>query len=388
MTIAIQCADLDAERIDGTRVYIRELLNRFGFVAPDERFLLWHRGFFNPQLEPKHFPNYTVKALPFPFYWTQTRFAFELLRVRPERLWMPMQAIPFVRPRGMETVVTIHDLAFRKFPEHFPKKDLRRLLFFTDQAILKSDRIVAVSESTKRDILAYYPNILEEKVKVVYHGWGSEPRNVKHVATEEKGATRDLRYTLHATRYILYIGAIQPRKNLERLIRAFELLKKDSRFGDVKLVLAGERAWLWENIVRAAQTSEQKDAIVLTGPVSFAERETLYQNASVFAFPSLYEGFGLPILEAFGHGVPVVCSNNSSLPEVGGDAALYCDPMHAEDIADKIRTVLENGEARARCIANGHKHLKRFSWERCAKETLRVICNAGNKSFDAPSDLI
>lgn len=373
MTIAIQCADLDAERIDGTRVYIRELLNRFGSVAPDERFLLWHRGVFNPQLEPKHFPNYVVKALPFPFYWTQIRFAFELLRVRPERLWMPMQAIPFVRPKGMETVVTIHDLAFRKFPEHFPKKDLRRLSFFTDRAILKSDRIIAVSESTKRDILAYYPNIREEKVKVVYHGWGSGALSVKRVATEEKNASKDSRYTLHATRYILYIGAIQPRKNLERLIRAFELLKKDSRFGDVKLVLAGERAWLWENIVRAAQTSEQKDAIVLTGPVSFAERETLYQNASVFAFPSLYEGFGLPILEAFGHGVPVVCSNNSSLPEVGGDAALYCDPLSEESVARSLAIALEDKDIRTRCISRGHEQLANFSWDICARQTMDWI---------------
>lgn len=372
MTIAVQCADLDAERIDGTRVYIWELLNRFGSIAPEERFLLLHRATFNSQLEPKRFSNYTVKSLPFSFFWTQTRFAFELFRSRPERLWMPMQAIPFARPKGMETVVTIHDLAFRMFPEHFPPKDLRRLRFFTDQAIVKSDRIIAVSESTKRDILAYYSNIREEKIKVVYHGYEQRKMESEEGKTKNEEKSKKI-YNKKDTRYILYIGAIQPRKNLERLIGAFEMLKKDSRFGDVKLVLAGERAWLWEGIVRAVQSSANKEDIVMTGPVSFAEREALYRHASAFAFPSLYEGFGLPILEAFGHNVPVVCSNNSSLPEVGGDAALYCNPMSEEDIAQQLSIALRDEKIRLQCVTCGQKQLEKFSWDGCARETLNWI---------------
>lgn len=378
MRIAMQVADLDGKRIDGTRVYILELLNRFGVLAPDEDFFLYHREEFNPELTPKKFPNYRVQSVSFPVFWTQTRFAFELFRSHPNRLWMPMQAIPFIRPSGMETIVTIHDLAFRKFPEHFPPDDLRRLTFLTNQAIKRSDRIIAVSKSTKRDILEYYPKISEEKIRVVYHGYSSQATSDnkrqgvsgEQQVKDEKG---DTKYKIQDTRYLLYVGAIQPRKNLEVLVHGFEELKKDSRFEDVKLVLVGEKAWLWEGVIHAVEKSEYRKDIIVTGSVSFEERTMLYRNASVFVFPSLYEGFGLPVLEAFAQDIPVVCAKNSSLFEVGGEGAIYFEARSLWDLVEKLCRVLENETIRKECVEKGRQQLKKFSWDKCARETLEVI---------------
>lgn len=368
MQIAIQAADLDGKRIDGTRVYILELLNRFGKIAPQDKFSVYHRGTFNPLLEPKDFSNYGTQSIPFPFFWTQTRFAFELWSNRPDRLWMPMQAIPLVRPRGMETIVTIHDLAFRKFPEHFPKGDFRRLKFLTDQAIRKSDRIIAVSESTKRDILFYYPDISERKIRVVYHGYEQKITDNKRQEVIQISNPR-----FQNSRYLLYVGAIQPRKNLEMLVHAFEELKKDSRYRDLKLVLAGERAWLWEGVLRTVEASPWREDIRVTGTITFEEREELYRNASIFVFPSLYEGFGLPVLEAFEAGVPVVCANNSSLPEVGGEGAIYFDALSVEDLVYQMQRILDKKELREEYIKKGRSQLQKFSWDKCARETIEWI---------------
>lgn len=365
MKIAIQCSDLDAERIDGTRVYIWEVLNRLGGIAPDDRFFLYHRADFNPALTPKNFPNYEERRLSGMCCWTQTRLAFELLKARPDRLWMPVQGMPLLRPGGMETIVTIHDLAFRKFPQHFPKDDLRRLLFLSDVAIRRSDRIIAVSQSTKRDILHYFPNISEKKVSVVYHGYESK-YPISNIKYQKKNTS---------TPYLLYVGAIQPRKNLETLVSAFETIKRDSRFGDLRLVIAGERAWLWEGTIARIEASSFRSAIDLKGRVTFAERENLYAGASAFVFPSLYEGFGLPILEAFAHTVPVVCAKNSSLPEVGGDGALYFEATSSEDLARVLARVLEDESLRSVCVQKGLEQLAKFSWEKCARETLLCIQN-------------
>lgn len=369
MNIAIQVADLDSPRIDGTRVYIWHLLKWFGKIDSESIFSMYHRSNFNPELIPESFSNYDIKRLRFPFLWTQVRFAFALKCDKPERLWMPIQAIPILKPRGLQTTVTIHDLAFRKFPNHFPSKDLRRLKFLTNQAIRKSDKIIAVSRSTKQDILKYYPDIQEDKICVVHHGFDQSFFKDDTEVSDSILA----RYKIRNTKYVLYVGAIQPRKNIETLVDAFEHLKQSPKYTDIKLVLAGEKAWLWRETMKKIHTSKYRDDIVVTGTVPFQDIQTLYRNASLFVFPSLYEGFGLPILEAFASGVPVVCAKNSSLPEVGGDAALYFNADNASELLFQMKRLLEDENLREEQIAKGSVQLKNFSWEKCARETLEWI---------------
>lgn len=366
MNIAIQTADLDADRIDGTRVYLSQLLRRFGPIGTEHRFQLYHRSRFNPELAPPSLPNYDVRTVTAPFYWTQTRFAWEMWKSRPERLWMPVQALPFFLPKSIRTTVTIHDLAFKYFHDHFSKKDQRRLHMFADFAVKKADKLIAVSESTKRDILKFYPDVDASKIRVIYHGFDSD----LFQGVEADDAILK-KHGIEAKKYLLYVGAIQPRKNILTLLDAFAVERKGH--ADMKLVLAGEKAWLWKETMEAIENHPFHDDIILTGKVSFKDLATLYASAKMFVFPSLYEGFGIPVLEAMAAGVPVICSNNSSLPEVGGDAALYFDALNVQELALRIDLIWTDDTVCEDMIKNGFENIKRFSWDKCAQETLEYI---------------
>lgn len=369
MNIAIQASDLDHQRIDGTRVYMKEILKRFGTLDPVTEFDLYHRGVFNPNLAPPEFTNYQEKKRPFPFAWMQTRFAWELFREKPEKLWLPIQAAPLFVPSATEVTATIHDLAFKRHPETFPKLDLLKLNVLLDVAVRRADKLIAVSQSTKDDLLHFFPDLPEERIRVIHHGFDSEFFGTK-LPDEILGETL-LHHALKPQTYVLYVGALQPRKNLTRLIEAFDIAKK-SMF-EMKLVLAGEPAWLADGILAARKKSAYKEDIILTGRASFEEVRALYQGARLFAFPSLYEGFGLPVLEAFASDVPVLSASNSSLREVGGRAALYCNASSVHDIAEKLERLWSEEELRAELVARGREQLKKFSWDRCARETLEYI---------------
>lgn len=287
---------------------------------------------------------------------------------------MPLQALPIFLPKGTASIVTIHDLAFKLFPEHFPTKDVRKLNWLTDFAVRHATRLIAVSESTKRDILKYYPDTPPENIRVIHHGFD------KHSSTKTFPISMHLfsetvplleRFHLISEEYLLYVGALQPRKNLICLMKAFEIFGRIHT--SAKLVLAGEAAWMSERIFRAYEEHPLRDRIVLTGSISFEERALLYQHARIFVYPSLYEGFGLPILEAFSAGVPVICANNSSLPEVAGDAAIFFDATQSDELTEKLLSLWENTSQRSILIQKGRERCKTFSWDTCARETAEWI---------------
>jgi glycosyltransferase involved in cell wall biosynthesis len=371
MKIAIQAADLDSHRIDGTRVYILNLLRYFGKLDESSQFLIYHKKKFNPELQPPKFSNYKVIQKKFPFLWTQTRFVWEIWKDRPDVLWMPMQALPILRRKDLKTVITVHDLAFKLFPDQFMKSDLRRLNFYADYSIKRANKIIAVSKSTKKDILKFYPDIEEKKIRVIYHGFSQDVYGKKY--SKEEISSVNSKNNIPSARYLLYVGAIQPRKNILVLVEAFEELKKKYSNNDLKLVLVGEPAWMSDNIFKRIKNSSVKKDIVLTGQVGFEDLSRIYQGASIFIFPSLYEGFGIPILEAFASEVPVICPSNSSFPEVAGEAAFYFEDNDSYDLAIKIQKVLADEEQKKDLIAGGLLQLKNFSWEKCAQETLNYL---------------
>jgi glycosyltransferase involved in cell wall biosynthesis len=374
MKIAIHAADLDHDRIDGIRVYLLHMLKNFALIDRKDTFNVYHQDDFNPRLAPPKFANYLIKKLPFPFFWTQTRFAWQLFFDKADVLWMPVHNVPIFRRKKLKIVVTIHDLAFKIFPQYFPKGDLIKLNRLSDLAIENADQIIAVSQATKNDILRFYPQITEERVTVIHHGFDGSIFSKKVSQAESTPILS--KFKIQNSKFILYVGAIQPRKNLGVLIEAFE--KTKAKNPQLKLVIAGAPAWQYECTLEKIAQSQFRDDIVITGTLPFDQIGVLYQNALAFVFPSLYEGFGIPVLEAMASGAPVILANNSSLPEVAGDNALYFDTKDCNDLARCLEDLITNKELRETMIEKGRKHVLEFSWEKCAQLTLDVIVGKKN----------
>lgn len=366
MKIAIHAADLDSDRIDGTRVYIFNMLKNFGKLSEKDSFFVYHKNKFNPRLTPPSFANYFIKKISFPVLWTKLRFSFEVFRDNPDVVWMPMHNVPFFKRKKLKVVVTIHDLAFKIFPEYFPKNDLLKLNMLCNRAVNSADRIIAISEITKKDILKFYPKISPEKITVIHHGFDRELFE-KEITSQQVELVLGA-YNLTPHSYLLYVGAIQPRKDLITLISAFERIKKENT--TLKLVLAGAPAWHAEGVLNAVEASPYKDDIIVTGTISFDKLPALYQNATAFIFPSLYEGFGIPVLEAMASGTPTILADNSSLLEVGQDAALYFKTSDVNDLSEKILKVMNDEEFRKQLVRKGKAHSGNFSWNKCAASTL------------------
>jgi glycosyltransferase involved in cell wall biosynthesis len=368
MRIAINAADLDHPRIDGTRIYIQNLLKKFGSLDEESQFLIYHKSEFNPELAFPIFKNYKIIKKPFPFWWTQTRFAWEIFREKPDILWMPMHSLPFLRSRKTKTIVTIHDLAFKIFPQFFPKKDLHRLNLFTDYAVKNADKLIAVSNSTKNDILKLYPEINAEKIKVIHHGYDKELFNEK--ISLDKIRKINTKYQIPDAKYIIYVGAIQPRKNIETLIEAYKIIKKEKNLKDLKLVIAGDLGWQYEPILEKIKST---GSVIYTGKFETKDLPALLAGAKVFVLPSLYEGFGLPVLEAMACGTPVIAANNSSLVKIVDNAGLLFNVYSNQNLAEALKKILENDKLRGDLRRKGLERAKDFSWEKCARETLEWL---------------
>jgi glycosyltransferase involved in cell wall biosynthesis len=369
MKIAIHSSDLESNHIDGTRVYMLNMFKYFGKISLADNFWIYFAKQFNKNLIPPVFPSYIFKKLGKSFFWTQTKFAVTIWKDNPDVLWMPVVNLPLLKRKKLKTVITVHDLAFKFFPEYFPKKDLKKLNFLADFSIPKADKIIAISQSTKKDILKFFPKVSKEKIKVIHHGFDSDLFNKK---IDENVSEQMLKsYKLKAGSYLLYVGAIQPRKNILTLVKAFE--KISPKYPDLKLVIVGKKAWMWEETIEYMTKSEFGQKIILTGSVPFSSLPIFYQNASVFVFPELYAGFGIPLLEAFASGVPVISANNSSLLEIGEGAALFFETKNYLDLSEKIEFVLDDQTVREEMIENGYKKAKSFSWEKCAEQTLDFL---------------
>jgi glycosyltransferase involved in cell wall biosynthesis len=268
------------------------------------------------------------------------------------------------RLKQVETVFTLHDLIFRLYPETHKPLNRWFLTLAMPRFLRSADAVIAVSENTKRDALRFY-DLDEAKMHVIYEGVDARFRP----ASQEK--IRDLRraYAL-PERFVLSLATIEPRKNLTALLEAYRLLL--DRGSDLSLVIAGQKGWLYSGFFEKLGDLGLKDRVVLLGFVPETDLPALYSAAEIFVFPSLYEGFGLPVLEAMACGTAVVCSSAASLPEVAGDAALMVDPHKVGDLAQAMTTLLENEELRRDLEARGPRQAAKFTWQKAARETLDV----------------
>jgi glycosyltransferase involved in cell wall biosynthesis len=318
---------------------------------------------------------------------------FECLRVRPtanmlrvacamprvcQRVGAEVLHVSYTAPpiSPCSTVVTIHDISYDFFPQFFSPR-VRLLLSITVPfSCRRAARIIAVSKTTKQDLVKRY-GIPPEKIRVIYEAAGEH----FSPSVSAEAVTRARARYAGGNRYILALGNIQPRKNLERLIEAFAALVQDETTGDgLVLVVAGQSQWRGSDVYKKVKVKGLEEIVFFPGYVPDNDLPSLYRGAEVFVFPSLYEGFGLPPLEAMACGTPVICSNTSSMPEVVGEAALLFDPYNTNALALALRNVLKDEARKQSLSAAGLNRAAQFSWEQTARKTLEVYKETASAS--------
>ena len=328
------------------------------------------RLYYNQPPPPGCFPTIpqvTQVVMPFRRLWSHLRLAAHLQRQPPDVFFTPAHVIPFTY-RG-PSVATIHDLGYRFFPEAHPMAQRLYLHWSTAHNARRSRRIIADSEATKRDLIAHY-GVDEAKVDVVYPGVDLE---LKRPSANQ--ITAVLRRHDITAPYLLYLGTLQPRKNLVRLVEAYAASGLATDPAPCQLVLAGKVGWLAQPI---QQTIEQLDTAVarqirLPGYIAEADKAALLAGATALVFPSLYEGFGFPVLEAQACATAVLAANSSSLPEVAGAGALLVDPLDTDALSRGLIRLVTEEALRQQLIAAGRQNVQRFSWEDTAVAVLNSL---------------
>jgi len=302
-------------------------------------------------------------------FWTQWRLPLALYfsQARPDVFFTPGHYLPRWAPCPL--VMAIMDLSYVYFPEMFKKSDLWQLRNWTAHSVKIAKKILTISKFSKDAIIDYY-HLDREKVIVAYPGVNQNTK-IKMQKSKLKSKIQNLKnkYQIKGD-YILYVGTLQPRKNVVRLIEAFKILTSQRSMRNTQLVIVGKKGWLYDEIFQKVKKLGLEDDVIFTGYVSDNDLPVFYQNALCFVLVSLYEGFGLPVLEAMKYGCPVVASNVSSLPEVVGKAGILVNPKDIKSIARGINEAIKK---RKKLINQGFKQVKKFSWEKCARQTLEVL---------------
>jgi glycosyltransferase involved in cell wall biosynthesis len=348
-----------SERLTGTSTYVARLVEAMERVAPDAEVALYRHTDDGATL-----PYPTRWVAPGPL-WTSARLPLHFARHgAPAAMLFPSHTLPLWCPA--RSAVTVHDLAFEIFPDHFTTRDRLRLKAVTRHAAARADVLLADSRSTGADLVERL-GVDPARVRVVHLGVDREhfrpapPHRVRAVRARH-GLERP---------YVLAVGTLQRRKNHAGLVRAARILR--DRGVDFDLAFSGGEGWLFEATRRLVRDLRMEDRVRFLGYAPTEDLPALYTGASASALVSLYEGFGLPVLEALACGSPMLVSDVSSLPEVGGDAVLTVDPRSDEAIADALERLLGDSAVRAALAARAPAHLARFSWERTARETLDVL---------------
>ena len=372
MLIAIDGNEANVQNRVGSNIYSYELLQAiYQCQKGDLRFKIYLKE--KPLADlPKETDWWQYRIVGPKRFWTQFGLPLDLFfhRPRPDVFFTPGHYLPRWSP--CPTVMSIMDLSYIYFPEMFRKRDLWQLRKWTAYSVKKAKAILTISEFSKNAIIDYY-HLDKEKVVVTYPGVNKEPVNTETRRFMGKAEKIKKKYGVEGD-YILYVGTLQPRKNLERLIEAFKLFSNGPNVNQInsrmKLVIVGKKGWLYQEIFKKVKELDLAKKVIFTGYVPDEDLPAFYRNAQCFVLVSLYEGFGLTALEAMHYGCPVVASNISSLPEVVGQAGILVDPENVEEIASGIEKAIKN---RDELIKKGYQQAKKFSWKKCAKETLKVL---------------
>lgn len=359
MNIAIDASRSTIDRMTGTEHYSRQLIQHLIFendqLETPHQLNLYFRDEPSADLFPQS-DNVRQHVIPFSRLWTHLRFASALWSSRPDVTFVPAHTLPYFFPN--KAVVTVHDLGYKYFPEAHPKSQVRYLDWSTRHSAKRATRILADSQATADDLQKFY-DVSAGKIEVVYPG--------VDVPADARGWELYGKYKIPLS-YFLFIGTLQPRKNIERIIQAFDMWQNANPDKSIGLVLAGKQGWLFDdNWVKDVEN------VHITGYIDEADKGAIIRQASALIFPSLYEGFGFPVLEAMHMGTAVIASNTSSLPELVGDAGILVDPLSLPEIAASLDLVADNELLRRKLGIKGMMQVKQFTWENTAQKTLKIL---------------
>jgi glycosyltransferase involved in cell wall biosynthesis len=369
MKIAINARFAGQNTIEGYGRFTNGIVNAMANACPDDQFVMMYDR--KPENSFIHHRNISemVKgpAARHPLSW---KFWYDVSMPSMAR---KSKADLVFSPDGfcslhssVPQVLAIHDLAFLHFPSGINSVYRSYYRHYTPRFIRKARHIVTVSEFSMHDIIAHYPQA-KEKISVVYN---AAEKGFRPLGWKLKDEVKE-KYA-GGSEYFLFAGAIHPRKNLVNLLKGFSWFKNRHRSG-MKLILAGRMAWGTDEFVKLIQTYKYRDEVLTTGYVTDAELQALMGAAYAVVYPSYWEGFGLPVLEAMQSGVPVITSSNSSMPEIGGDAAVYCDPRDPEAIGKAMGLLYKDENHRSALISKGLERAAKFTWENSANTLMEIF---------------
>jgi len=362
MKIGIDARPLSYD-LTGIGVYLRHLLAALQKIDDQNHYFLISNGCIDLALENRRWSKIeggtTQKLLS--TAWMQLRAPAIAAEKNIDLFWSPRHHLPLFLPARIKTVVTVHDITHLLFPATMALPNLLVERLLMGASLKKADSVIADSNSTAQGIITHYP-VDAAKIITIYPGNPGLP----DPGPDEVHPPLDL-----PPRFFLFVGTLDPRKNLLGVLKAFE--KIDPSAHDMHLVIVGARGWKGKKFRQQLDASNIRNRILMPGYVSRLQLRLIYEKAFCLLFPSLYEGFGFPVLEAMSCGTPVITSRTASLPEVAGDAAILVDPNDAASIADAMLEFLSNPGLKEALIVKGFKRLNAFSWEKCALETLQVF---------------
>jgi len=377
--IGIDGNEANVEKRVGSNVYAFQILNNIWQLENNKRknkrsglrFKIYLKN--KPLTDlPEEKDWWQYRLLKAKKLWTQWRLPLDLylFSPRPDLFFSPGHYGPRFCPSPL--AIAIMDLAFLRFPNQFKKEDLYQLINWTNYSVKKASHIFTISKASKKEIVDYY-HYPENQISLTYPAVKDYQFKDKEVKKTFNRLAGD--YKIEPSSYFLYIGTLQPRKNLGRLIDAFYKFKKKADFKKMKLIIGGKKGWLYKDIFAKVQKLNLVREVVFPGFVSEIEKTALLKNAFCFVFPSLYEGFGIPLVEAMKFSCPVVSSKTSSLPEVAGRAAVYIkNPQIVGSIYQSmVKMVKLKPSKRKELIEQGQIQVKKFSWKQSAAKVLQVL---------------
>jgi glycosyltransferase involved in cell wall biosynthesis len=374
MRIAVNAIFLQKDQLEGYGHYANEIFSRMVKQHPEHDFVF----VFDRPYDPKYIYASNVTAIivppaarhPLAFFTWYNFKAPAALRSQKIDVWLQPYGFCSLTTR-IPQVLIVHDLSFVHFPQFIPWYHRIYYQFFTKKFLAKAKKIVTVSKYTKEDIIKKYGTD-ERKISVVH---GAARDHFKAVSWFDREEMKE--GYAGGTEYFLFTGGIHPRKNLMNLLKAFSLFKKWQQ-SNMKLLVAGRLAWDYESVLEKLKSYRYRDDVVLLGYQPDDELARITAGAYALVYPSFFEGFGLPVIEAMQSEVPVITSNTSSMPEIGGDAALYADPTKPDEIAKHMQHIYRDEILRTALIEKGKEQAAKFNWDKAADALWQNINDVSN----------